>query len=298
MSFYGALIGSTILFMGIGCFLSIEVYDHYISGNLTGKKRIWPLLSIALLFMGPYTIYCYYRNSPIIKSTLRSISFNKTTFSLEEILEVEYTSKQIFKYLTPFYMEAMKITFKNSSEKIVFDDMYSNSHELKNFLDSQINKKPFIKIKNINYDVSREHLYIYKGNFLLTMRGIFAVLVIGCFIGITIKIPSILGSVILGIFTLIFIFLFASQVNYFGVNETFFTVKNHILFWRSKSFQLEDIKEIVYETRSKAPNCLRIILKDYCTKLFPAGTLSDGQWKDMQSHLREYSVTVRNECIF
>jgi hypothetical protein len=60
---------------------------------------------------------------------------------------------------------------------------------------------------------------------------------------------------------------------------------------------LADIKEVVYETQGKQPNCMRIITNDFRNKLYPAGTLRDKTWLDLKDKLEKKGITVRNECI-
>jgi hypothetical protein len=61
---------------------------------------------------------------------------------------------------------------------------------------------------------------------------------------------------------------------------------------------LTDIKEVVFETQGKQPNCMRIITKDFRNRLYPAGTLRDKTWLEMKRQLESNGVSVRNECIY
>lgn len=64
-----------------------------------------------------------------------------------------------------------------------------------------------------------------------------------------------------------------------------------------KAFRLNEIKEIVFETRHNMPNCLRIITNDFKTKLYPAGTLRDRTWLALKERLESHDISVRNECV-
>ena len=60
---------------------------------------------------------------------------------------------------------------------------------------------------------------------------------------------------------------------------------------------LENIEEIVYEQQGKQSNALRIITKNFKSKRFLAGSLSDQKWLEMKDFFEEKNIKVRNECI-
>lgn len=86
-------------------------------------------------------------------------------------------------------------------------------------------------------------------------------------------------------------------MHYFGLTKDFLIVRNHNFIWKAKIYRLSDIKEIVFETQGKQPNCMRIITNNYKNKLYPAGTLRDKTWLNLKDKLEANGVTVRNECI-
>ncbi len=86
-------------------------------------------------------------------------------------------------------------------------------------------------------------------------------------------------------------------MNYFQVSDNLFVVRNHNLFWKKKAYRITEIKEVVFETQGKMPNCLRVITKNFKNKLYPAGTLRDKTWLALKDKLESFDITVRNECI-
>ena len=86
-------------------------------------------------------------------------------------------------------------------------------------------------------------------------------------------------------------------MHYFGLTKDYLVVRNHNFIWKVKIFRLTDIKEVVFETQGKQPNCMRIITKDFRNKLYPAGTLRDKTWLEMKRQLESKGINVRNECI-
>ena len=81
------------------------------------------------------------------------------------------------------------------------------------------------------------------------------------------------------------------------VSDNFFVVKNHNFIWTKKVYDISDIREIVFETQGKMPNCLRIITKDFRNKIYTAGTLRDKNWLALKAKLDGYKIKVSIECI-
>ena len=53
----------------------------------------------------------------------------------------------------------------------------------------------------------------------------------------------------------------------------------------------------MFETRGKLPNCLRVITKDFKSRMYPAGTLSVEHWLEIKDKMESYKIEVRNECV-
>jgi len=73
-------------------------------------------------------------------------------------------------------MEAVTLTFNNNETKFIFDDMYSNSWEIKSFLKQVvIDKKDFLCSSSSAIDkdsVASDFYETFKGNQLTSLRGI------------------------------------------------------------------------------------------------------------------------------
>jgi hypothetical protein len=99
------------------------------------------------------------------------------------------------------------------------------------------------------------------------------------------------------VFAIFCFILFSYQLHYFEISDNYFLVRNHNLFWRKKVYHITDIKEIIFSTTGKNPNCLTIITKDFKKGFYPAATLWDKTWLALKDKLEAYSIEVRNECI-
>ncbi len=263
-----------------------------------------PIFSIACYAFAGYSLYRYIKNAPKITLDKEFISFNNQTFSLTDINNVELTGKRPFKYAINFPMEAATLTFNSGETKYIFDDMYSNSWEIKSFLKQVvIDKNDFFVPTENQIDKSSlnsEFYETYKGTVITSLRGISLWGLIGFFVYMLLNNskPMTTGLLIFFFCFSSFWFLFHTYLmHYFQVSDNFFVVRNHNFFWTKKPYNLKDIKEVVFETQGKMPNCLRIITKDFRNKLYPAGTLRDNTWLDLKDKLETYKIKVRNECI-
>ena len=273
-------------------------------GQLKAKDKLMPIFSIACYAFAGYSLYRYIKNAPTITLDNDFINFNNKIFSIADIDNIELTGKRPFKYAINFPMEAATLKFKNGKTKYIFDDMYSNSWEIKSFLKQVvIDKKEFSKSNSSPIDkdaVASDFYETFKGNQLTSLRGISLWGLIGFFVHMVInnKRPVHIGGVLfVSGFSLFWVIAFSYQMHYFQVSDNYFLVRNHNFFWKKKAYNIADIKEIVFETQGKMPNCLRVITKDFRNKLYPAGTLRDKNWLDLKDKLETYKIKVRNECI-
>jgi hypothetical protein len=304
LKFYFAIIFVTLLFIAIATGL-LYIYNKSASnGQLKTKDNLLPIFSIACYAFAGYGLYRYIKNAPKITLDKDVITFNNQTYSITDIENVTLTGKRPFKYPINFPMEAATLTFNSNETKYIFDDMYSNSWEIKSFLKQVvIDKKDFLQSNNSAIDkdaIERGYYDTFKGNQFTSLRGISLWGLVGLYtyMLLNIKRPPSVGLTIFffGFSTLWFIGL-SYQMHYFQVSDSFFIARNHNFFWKKKAYNIADIQEIVFETQVKKPNCLRIITKDFRNKLYPAGTLRDKTWLALKDKLETYNITVRNESI-
>lgn len=288
----------------MGVFLIFVFMRRSDQGLTKPSDYLMLILALGVLFMGIYTIIRYHKNAPKIIVDDNFISFNTETFSLTEIKKVHLTGKRPFPYVVDFPMEAATLYFKDGQKRFIFDDMYENTWELKSYLKQVvIDKKHFTLKENSivdEIDHGVENYVTFKNNQFLSIRGISFWALLAFFIYLLSKgdKPPTLAVVIVFIFISLFVFAFHAWVmHYFQVSDKLFVVRNHVLPWKRRTYLLSEIKEIVFETRSKMPNCLRIITKDFKNKLYPAGTLYDSTWLKLKERLESEGVKVRNECV-
>ena len=306
IKFYAIIVFSTIFYCGMGTMMLVMFSDHIASGKvLQAKNYSGPLFSCFLYFMAFYTIIRYIKNSPTIIVDNKQISFNKETHYWTNVAEINLTGKQPFKYLFSFPMEGAMIIFKDGTVKYFFDDMYSNSWKVKSFIQQVvINKKDICKIETHQIDkneIKFGNFEIFKGNQFTSFRGIVLWGLIGFFICMMFSkgtVPPKGFFIFVGIFGTFWFIINSYLMHYFALSKTYFAIRNHNFIWRIKIYKLDEIREIVFETQGKMPNCLRVITKDFRNKLYPAGTLQDKTWLQLKDKLELKGITVRNECIY
>jgi ABC-type multidrug transport system fused ATPase/permease subunit len=302
--FYFSLILATLFYLSIGTVLLFIYINEIFSGSIALKTHAMPVFFIACYAIAGYSVYRYFKNAPNIILDKNNITFNKQTYSIADINEVTLTGKHPFKYGFNFPMEAVTITFNTNETKYIFDEMYSNTWEIKSFLKQVvIDNKYFFDPSEYTVDIhalTLEFFETYKGPVLTSLRGISLWGVIGFFAFILVygaqPIPK---GYFVGLFciSIIWFLLHVNLLNYFQVSDNYFVVRNHNFFWTKKAYYLKDIEEVVFETQGKMPNCLRIITKNYKNKLYPASTLRDKTWLELKDKLEKHKIYVRNECI-
>lgn len=304
LKFYLSITLGTLFFLILGLVLIFVFFKSLNEGEIKFKMYFLPFLGLGTIFFAFYTVYKYFKNAPEIRIDNLKIEFNEQPYYWTDLKSIELTGKRNFPYLLYYEMEATQLIFENGQEKLIFDDMYSNTWQIKTYLQEVIINKQseadFRLQKIESQDIAYEHFEIFKGNQFTSFRGITLWIPIVFFVYMlfssdrTVQISSLL---IFGFFGTFWFSLHSYLMHYFEISDKFFVVKNHNFIWTTKIYALKNIKEIVFETQGKAPNCLRVITKDFKTKLYPAGTLRDKTWHDLQDRLESCKIKVRNECV-
>lgn len=302
--FYLSLALGALFLMAISAALLLSFSLGLKSGPVKPKIYLLPLLSAGILFVAGYMLYKYYKNAPVIQLDARSVSFGNRTISWTDVTSIKLSGKFRFPFIIYFPMEATAIYFKDGSSLLIFDDMYQNAWQIKAFLqDVVIDKKttqPPEVFEVRAEDLSSENFTIYKDNQFTSLRGImlWGMFTVFFLIIMSKKIsPPTSALLFLTGFGIFWFLLHSYMMHYFNCSDHFFVVKNHNLPWRTKRYRLKDIREMVFETQGKQPNCLRIITRDFKSKLYPASTLRDNTWLSMKADLERHHIPVRNECI-
>lgn len=288
--FYLPLVFLNLFFIGIG---SIFLFASI--------KDIGSFLFIIFIALTVYFNYSFIINSPKIILTKEGIHIKNIFYSWKDLNQVKLTGKSSL-FFSP--SECAFLSFNNFKTIKIHDDLYSNSSEMKCFIQDVVidKKEKFEYPKTITNEINGDNEFFipYKGNPIFSFRGILMWGLIMFFIFLLFFSKKNITIKIYMIFIPLCIFWFlinAWLMCYFEISKNYFTVKNHYFFWKNDLYKVSNIKEIVFETQYKQPNKLRIITNDFKYKVYPAGSLTDKIWIEMKKELETKNVIVRNECI-
>lgn len=301
LKYYLTLIASTLFFLALAAFMFFLFIQRINQGITKPKDNILPTFGTLVLAFAVYNVYQYVLNSPKVIINAYNISFNAEVLALSDIENIEFTGKHLFPYLFAYQMEGTALLFKDGSKRIIVDDMYQNSWELKLYLKHYVSDGKRIPPHQpgpiVKGSLENEHFDVFKDNQFISLRGIsFWGMTVALIYGLIKSNKLNIGSVLFLIFyLLLWLILHGWMMHYFKLSERYLVIVNHLLPWKKHVYKLNDISEIVFETQQRRPNCLRVIGKDFKTKLYPAGTLHRKTWLDLEAFLTRHGINVRNE---
>jgi hypothetical protein len=174
--FYLSIALGAVFFLALGTGMSVIFFKEFSKGPVEDKLYSLLMVSSGMFLMAFFIIYKYYKNAPGICVDEKSIKIGKQTFSWQDLKEIELTGKQNFPFIIHFPMEATAIHFKNGITKLIFDDMYENSSEIKAFLKQVlIDKRPvedFEILEVYSTEIEFEEFETFKGEQITSLRGI------------------------------------------------------------------------------------------------------------------------------
>ena len=279
-------------------------YKMWLNNEIEIKIYFMLIFGILVYLIGFTFAKSYIKNSPKIILDFEKITIKNKTYYWKDIQNLKMTGKKGFG-LFSFQMEVTTLKFENNTTEYIFDDMYSNSWEIKSFIKQiVVDKKDKFETtvnKIVEKDIEKENFEEFKGNPFFSFRGIIMWSLILFFVFLLIFTNGKMSkSNALKFFIPLGLFWFAFNsfcMHYFELSKNYFVVKNHYFWWIKDIYKNSEIEIIVFETQPKQPNCLRIISKNYRRKIYLAGTLNDEKWLEMKTELERKNIKVRNECI-
>lgn len=312
----GLLFTFSVLFFGA---VSVILFQKGLSDLENGKAFFkTPLpVSVLLFSFSLYTIYYFIVVYPKIILTNDGITFKnilKTSFyDWSQIKDIKLTGKHPMHFLyLSMPMEATVINFKDGSKKVVWADNYRNTAIIRTALNTvkqQLNLKQAVNLDRLKIPSERnnraEAAFLsykeFRGDLLTSMNGIIFFGWLLFILSMVASKPQIFlsnnGAILsISFATVVICGIMIYQLHYFVITDTQVIIKNHIWVWANKVYELDEIVEIAIETPHKRSTSLRIIDKDFNSKLYPAGTLRDRTWKDLIKELEDRQIIVRNEA--
>ncbi len=280
---------------------------HTFSGSNEDIFLMRVLIGVAVLALLGYLYYLMFKLAPRIVIDEASITYSSPLgtqiYAVKDIKKIKYTGVSTDKILITFHFEAATITYKDGSISYILDDYYCNVHELKQYLQALRGENTHQCITKHDEPDTGEVKY-YKGSLFLSFRFLLSLLLLGLAISVFINNIEKGSRLLYALSAVLFVvFLLFSIVYYYvGVSDKYLIIKNHQLFWVRKRFLLHDIKEVVVEYSLSArgpmaPRAIRIITKDFKYYRYNAATLSDKQWRQLQSVLQARGIHFRHQIV-
>lgn len=268
------------------------------------------LISVAAVFG---TIYHYLKILKKVRISDRGIHsqslFKSEFIPWEKVRKIELLGKSNGNgFKAP--LEATILELKDGKKFELLASFYKNIGALRKSLEqvaeSLENEKP-IKIspveenplanRKVNVDLDR--MTKYSGNHLLSINGAmiyvwFSFSVYSIFWQNP-YFPSLLSLSILILLSGFFYGFLGHQLHYFCLDKDHLVVKNHVWPWVHHVYRIDNIKQVVFEVPFRRSFSLRIITKDYQSRLFPAGSLRKKNWKALLNRLQDLGLDIRKE---
>ncbi len=264
------------------------------------------LVGIVVLALLGYVYYKMFKQAPRIVIDEANITYSSPlgtqVYAVKDIKKIKYTGVSIDRGIIKNYEEAATIIYKDGSSSYIRDDYYSNVHELKQYL-QKLRGEQIHQCSTKHYEPDTSEVKYYKGTLFLSFRFILSLFVSGGAISLFINNIKNGSTLIYALSAVLFVgfLLFSTVFYYVGVSDRYLIIKNHQLFWVRKRLLLDDIKEVVVEyylsaRGPHAPRAIRVITKDFKFRRYNAATLSDKQWRQLQSVLQAKGMHFRHQA--
>ena len=287
-------------------FLSLSIY-LLINPQLTFKSKVGftssaSFVGIIVLFLTIFLFYVVAKVVYLVTIDTNTISikgvFKKKLISYTEIKSINLFSVENFYLSTGSITISIRIELENGEKFIIADPFYSNVNKLKSTLSENFKEKikPFQIQKNerSNQTNFEEDFEKFAGNPITSINGILLIGITLALAGIVLNKNSNLKPADLFIITpfIMFYLGFGYQLNYFLISNKRFVVKNHLLPWIKKEFDISKIVVVNFEHPHKRSQALRITTSDFKSKIFYAGSLRDKNWIQLKEKLERLGITI------
>ena len=302
--FYGYLLFFSGLLLGMALRLGYLFWYRPLFTPRQSADYFLCLVAIGMILFAVYLVYKHYRAVPLIRINADTLHFDGRQYPLSAVIQFEPTGKRKFPMIGGMYHESALLQFGDGETLTIFDNMYHNTWQLKILVDQAVKGQQNGHISIITHvkrnDIAEEHFDSFKWNPVFSFRG----LTLWGFIGLmlflafqTVPPGKAERFYVLIIFSISWFIVHLFLLFYISVSSAHLVLRNHYLPGWRKIYRMEDIREIVFEQIGRSPNGLRVITKDFKSRLYFAGTLRDKTWFALKARLEELGVKVRNEAL-
>ncbi len=298
LRFYTQIIFLTVFFLGMDTVIIKAFIDLLQSGTLSTGMFVLPALAFSLLAILIYFWNRILKTAKIVKVDMATISIGKDVYNLNDIESIWIDGKIKFPFFFRYLVYGTSIKFKNGPKRLIYDDFYTNAWQVKDFLHQTFElKQQYIppKYSLPDKEVFAGEISTFRNSQLTSLRGILLWSVTAMFLYVIIFSKKSVDTA--GYFFYVYlIFWFALHawlMFYFQIGDAHLVVRNHVYLWKKQIFLIEDIRHITIEKPGgNSPNRLRIVMKDYRSYSYYAGTLYDDTWNKLRDALEARKVLV------
>lgn len=299
VKFYLTLAATTLSLVLFGTLMLVPAEAR----NNESPPQPLPLVGYAFYALAAYTLYRYIKHAPRVTVNKETITVGKRTYSWQNIQEIKLNVKcnfpHLFPFLPPLEKETMALLCYDGTVLVVYDDMYSNAWQLKLFVQQVIMYKGSYHVPDIFPVAKAETEGIgfteVAGKQLASGRGFALWFVLVLYIAILVSGGNLEGREILLIMGLLLLWSFSRAMHYFQVSRRFLVIRRHNLSFIKHIFRTEDIYMIKFESNPKTPFRVRVITKDFKSRVYPAATLHKKHFMQLKAALRSLSIQVEDE---
>ncbi|MDF2382016.1 hypothetical protein JMG10_11100 [Nostoc ellipsosporum NOK] len=258
-------------------------------GDYQFGRKIAMVLGILFILFGLYTAWKYVSNAPRIIIEGNFVTFRSRIFKVSDIRKVEFHKKVIFPMLFDPQTRATVIHFKDGRQGIIYENFFMNAGELKTYLGQNT-----IIGRDATMEPAEEILELYSGNPFFSFRGVtlWVVLLPVLYVSLHDN-TSYAGVIIAVLFCSMWIAINRWSMHYFEISDKMLLVKNHLDPFLKRTYSLDTVANVNYETKSRQAECIRLIFKDTHVEVFPGGTLNANTWRQLKDRLQRTGIKVK-----
>jgi hypothetical protein len=293
ISFYFLIVFLMLFFFSFALLFFMVFFLN--QNNFRTKEYPIFIFGIVFLFIGIYSTFKLLKKARKIIIHIDHIIISGIKYRWSDFKRIKLSGKQRFMF---HYYETTSLFFNNKDCVFFIDDFYSNSSEMKCFINEKILKNINLNsVGNKKHNISTEVFKTFKGNPILSFRGLMLWSLTLAFLYGIIKINDLKKATLLIVFLIGWLTLNAWMMHYFEVSKNYLIIKNHYYFWKKKVYKIEDLEEVIFEQFTNQSNRIKIITKIFNNNFYLAGSLTDETWLELKKELENKKIKVRNECI-
>ncbi len=237
VQFYCSVILGGLALCGLSLIVFVISIDEH-SWSLTA-------VGVAYLLCAYYIISRYYRNAPIVSIGYAGFTCKGKLYSWADVSTIKLTGNQPFNMFGGKAMEGTRVELKDGSEIILLDSMYSNLGAVRQAIVEVVpelagiagevrssrvalhtRRSSSIPVSDTSIAQGADGIYYVKGNSILNMYGIFALIfVIGSILA-AIGINEVPAKFVCLLFGFGLLWGFSRFINYIGIANEFIVVRN------------------------------------------------------------------------